>query len=57
MRARNHQRAAATDELFLNDFGLRTIEKFVIEGRFQLGVSSGNRITDDDAIGRRLEMF
>jgi len=42
MRAGNHQRTAPANEFLFYDFGLRAIDEFAVESRFQFWVAAGN---------------
>src|SRR6266404_7376152 len=52
----NHQRPAAANEFFLENFGQRAIKQPPTETLFDLRISTGNSVTNHDAIRRRREV-
>ena len=53
VRARDDERAAAPDELLLDDLGLRAIDEPPVQSLLDLGVPARECVADDDAVGRR----
>ncbi len=56
MGTSNHQRPVAANEFFLENFGQRAIKQPATETLFDLRISTGNSVTNHDAIRRRFQM-
>src|SRR6267378_1333831 len=56
MGTSNHQRPAAANEFFLQNFGQRAIKKPATESMFDLRISTWNSVANDDATRRRVQM-
>jgi hypothetical protein len=57
MSAGYNKAAAAADEFFTNNFGLRTIEQLAVEHFLKLGISTRDRVSDDGAVTRNVRIL
>ena len=56
VRARDDERASPAYELLFDDFGGRAVDEAASESLFDLGVPARQSVSDDDAVGRRVEV-
>ncbi len=57
MGTRDNQRCPSANEVFLQRFGERGIPNLLLEDRFDFLVASTHRVTDDDEVRARLQVF